>query len=211
MSQTTALFASLDGTEWVAGHFKSPDDVVTLLQAAALERDELLEDSSAGGGILHAEPPRPPADGALVLYDRARSRFFRARDGLHWDLDVHNPITTRGGAPTLNCYYSAESEPRADGTRLHRRTYWLKDGTRGVALVQYRRLREAQTRRRTKRPTKTAQRAAAAAGAQAAQAAALAWLAGGVLRGRLGEASSPLLYLNTLVGSVQLGRSVLCV
>ena len=168
MSKTAALFLGLDGSAWLAGrHVHLPDDVVTLLQAAAAERDELLAEAREGRGVLHTDtdkPRQPPADGALMLYDRSQSRFFRSKDGLAWDVDVHNPIVAT--TATLNCYYSVESEPRADGTRMHRRTYWLKDdgarrggdaARRGIALVQYRVLREDQTRRRcTKRPRPSA-------------------------------------------------------
>lgn len=153
MSETAALFLPLDGSAWLAGrHVSDAKDVVALLQAATAERDELLAEARAGRGVLHTDKPRqPPADGALMLYDRSQSRFFRSKDGLVWDVDVHNPIVATGA--TLICYYSVESEPRADGTRMHRRTYWIKDGTYGIALVQYRLLREHQTRRRTtKRP-----------------------------------------------------------
>ena len=153
MSRTTALLMAMDGSAWVAGrNVSDPKDLVTLLQTAEEERDEL-------GSVLHTEHQQPPADGALMLYDRKASRWFRSKDGLRWDIDRHNPIVANG--VTLNCYYSVESEPRADGTRMHRRTYWLKgDGARpggnatrrGIALVQYRLLREDQTRRCTKRP-----------------------------------------------------------
>jgi hypothetical protein len=180
MSQTAALFLGLDGSAWLAGrHVHLPDDVVTLLQAAAAERDELLAEAREGRGVLHTDKPvlhtdkpvlhtdkprQPPADGALMLYDRSQSRFFRSKDGLAWDVDVHNPIVATGA--TLNCYYSVESEPRADGTRMHRRTYWLKDGTcRGIALVQYRLLHEHQTRRTTKRPRGVTKHRAAEANA----------------------------------------------
>lgn len=135
---------AMDGSAWVAGrNVYDPKDVVTLLQTAAAERDEL-------GIMLHTEHRQPPADGALMLYDRKASRRFRSKDGLRCDIERHNPIVTKDGV-TLNCYYSVEKDLRADGTRMHRRTYWLKDNTRGIALVQYRVLREDQTRR-TKRP-----------------------------------------------------------
>ena len=167
MSKTAALFLGLDGSAWLAGrHVHLPDDVVTLLQAAAAERDELLAEAREGRGVLHTDtdkPRQPPADGALMLYDRSQSRFFRSKDGLAWDVDVHNPIVAT--TATLNCYYSVESEPRADGTRMHRRTYWLKDGTRGIALVQYRLLHEHQTRRTTKRPRGVTKHRAAEANA----------------------------------------------
>ena len=154
MSRTTALLMAMDGSAWLAGrHVSDPKDVVTLLQTADAERDEL-------GSVLHTEHQQPPADGALMLYDRKASRWFRSKDGLRWDIDRHNPIVANG--VTLNCYYSVESDLRADGTRMHRRTYWLKDDgaqrggdatRRGIALVQYRVLREDQTRRKRPRPS----------------------------------------------------------
>ena len=155
MSRTTALLMARDGSAWVAGqNVPDPKALVTLLETAAVERGEL-------GSMLHTEHRQPPADGALMLYDRQASRWFRSKDGLRWDIDRHNPIVAANGV-TLKCYYSVESEPRADGTRMHRRTYWIKDdgarpggggaARRGIALVQYRVLREDQTRRCTKRP-----------------------------------------------------------
>ena len=165
MSRTTALLMAMDGSAWVAGrNVPDPKDVVTLLETAAAERGEL-------GSMLHTEHRQPPADGALMLYDRQASRWFRSKDGLRWDIDRHNPIVAANGV-TLKCYYSVESEPRADGTRMHRRTYWLKDegarpggggaARRGIALVQYRVLREDQTRRCTKRPRRSSAPSSAA-------------------------------------------------
>lgn len=68
-------------------------------------------------------------------------------------MDVHNPVSTAAG--DLVCYYGVEAAPAADdGMRLHRRAYWLADERRGagVALVQYRKLPDSASQRKTARP-----------------------------------------------------------
>jgi hypothetical protein len=223
MSKTAALLLALDGSQWLAGKgaFKA-DSVAALLRTATEEIAGAGEAGEAARKVLHTVN-NSPADGALMLYNRARSRLFRSRDGLRWDVDVHNPIVTRGDGPNLNCYYSVESEPRADGRRMHRRAYWLKDGTRGIALLHYRLLREDQTRRSTKRPRGVTAEANAAVVAAAGSplpwegprlspldgALAMDWLVRGVVQRRIAEAPSPLQYLNDQVASMQLGRFLL--
>ena len=225
MSKTAALLLGLDGSQWLAGRgaFKA-DSVAALLRAATEDIAGAGPAGEAARKLLHTAN-ESPADGALMLYDRSESRWFRSRDGLRWDVDVHNPIVTGGDGPNLNCYYSLESEPRADGMRMHRRAYWLKDGTRGVALLHYRLLREDQTRRSTKRPRAATADTVATAEVAAATAdplpwegprlsppdaaKALDWLAAGVVQKRIAEAPSPLQYLNDMVAAIELGRYLL--
>lgn len=97
-----------------------------------------------------------------MVYDRLHDRRFRnnAAGGVVWERDTHakEPLHVAGHPRSVQVYYSSQDlrgtpEPRAR-TRWYRRAYWLAGDRHGggLAVVQYRRLDDALTKRREGQP-----------------------------------------------------------